>query len=364
MVLDVGCGAGYGTDYLASSGAQQVLGIDISSTAITYAQLHYQRENLTFRVMDGTSLDFADKSLDIVVAFEVIEHLNEQEKFLSEVVRILKHEGLFLVSTPNKDANAQEYVNPFHTREFTIEEFRNLLVTYFKKIKILSQNYILGIIIAAPNIDKSIIDYHLINEDEFPQDAIALCSQSDLKSLKSSHTLFPISYNRNECLIGQRKSDEKELKELHLLIDKQQFDIALEQSKRHFQDKVNNPEWHYLVGFCLHMQKKDLNEALQWYNLALEKGFDEFWVRYNRGALYLELGNIEEARADLTRARDLNPEHSGLKELIQRISLLQPFKEQRAHSLYSSFRNRVVLKLANQYLKFRRLFHLNLTRKQ
>jgi tetratricopeptide (TPR) repeat protein len=67
---------------------------------------------------------------------------------------------------------------------------------------------------------------------------------------------------------------------------------------------------------------RDLERALEHYNLALEYAFDEFWVRYNRGFLQIDLGNINEACADLERVLELNPEYPGLKQ-----KLIELYKE-------------------------------------
>ena len=71
----------------------------------------------------------------------------------------------------------------------------------------------------------------------------------------------------------------------------------------------------------LHNLQTNLIEALNRYDLALEYGFDEFWVRYNRGSLHAQLGNIEEARTDLERATELNPEHKDASEILRQLSL-------------------------------------------
>jgi tetratricopeptide (TPR) repeat protein len=73
---------------------------------------------------------------------------------------------------------------------------------------------------------------------------------------------------------------------------------------------------YYLMGFCLQVTGRDLEEAIQLYGRALELGHDEFWVRYNRGALYMRLGRIEEARADLARAVELDPKHDGARATL------------------------------------------------
>src|SRR3712207_6038224 len=73
-VLDMGCGDGYGCDYLAQH-ASSVVGIDISQETIVQAQTRYQRPNLTFTTMDSTNLSFPAAHFDVVCSFEVIEHV-------------------------------------------------------------------------------------------------------------------------------------------------------------------------------------------------------------------------------------------------------------------------------------------------
>ncbi|MEW6661067.1 MAG: class I SAM-dependent methyltransferase [Bacillota bacterium] len=98
-VLDAGCGAGYGSAFLAVNGAKAVVGIDLSPEAINYAKINFQAANLTFQVGDCCDLKFPRNSFDAVVALEIIEHLNQYLQFLAEVKRALKPGGLLLVST-------------------------------------------------------------------------------------------------------------------------------------------------------------------------------------------------------------------------------------------------------------------------
>lgn len=131
-VLDVASGSGYGTALLASS-ASEVIGVDLDKTAIAYAKKHYGSDSATFVVGSGTDIPLEDNSVDVVVSFETIEHIEDYKKFLSEVKRVLKADGLFLLSTPN-DIEFPE-TNHFHIHEFEQNELEKLVKKYFKNTK-------------------------------------------------------------------------------------------------------------------------------------------------------------------------------------------------------------------------------------
>jgi tetratricopeptide (TPR) repeat protein len=86
-------------------------------------------------------------------------------------------------------------------------------------------------------------------------------------------------------------------------------------------DKEQQAKINYLIAYCLHSSNIDFKRALDNYDLALENGFDEFWVLYNRGALYMQLGDIEAARIDLDRAVSLDPSHEGAKQFREGVFL-------------------------------------------
>jgi ubiquinone/menaquinone biosynthesis C-methylase UbiE len=148
-VLDVGCGAGYGTHELALT-ALAATGVDVSEDAIGYAREHYRRDNLRYELGSATELPFPDASFDLVVAFEVIEHLEEWSKLLTEARRVLAPGGQLVVSTPNKlyyaESREQSGPNPFHTHEFEIEEFRAALAAVFPHVSMFLENHAESII--------------------------------------------------------------------------------------------------------------------------------------------------------------------------------------------------------------------------
>ncbi len=98
-VLDVACGEGYGSSFMADV-ARSIVGVDISLEAVQYASATYQKSNLSFRQGSATSLDFADATFDVVVSFETIEHLLEQAQMLAEIRRVLRPDGVLVISSP------------------------------------------------------------------------------------------------------------------------------------------------------------------------------------------------------------------------------------------------------------------------
>lgn len=138
IVLDTACGVGYGSYYL-SEVAKEVIGIDISENAVTYAKEHYRRENIQFRLMDAQRLEFPDKYFDVVCSFELLEHLKDPERYLTEVKRVLKKGGICIISTPRAKKTIYSPKNPYHKQEFSQRDFGNLLKKYFNQADIFGQ---------------------------------------------------------------------------------------------------------------------------------------------------------------------------------------------------------------------------------
>jgi SAM-dependent methyltransferase len=146
-VLDAGCGVGYGSMYLARSGAASVTAVDLSPVAIKEAAETYRRSNLNFAVADVEKLDQCKAlpaKLDTIVNFENIEHLPHPKEFLGHARRLLsKPDGVLLTSTPNGDISELDPMgkpyNPFHVKEFKPGEFRELLQPYFSQVTIYGQ---------------------------------------------------------------------------------------------------------------------------------------------------------------------------------------------------------------------------------
>ncbi|MCU1338488.1 MAG: Methyltransferase type 11, partial [Bryobacterales bacterium] len=140
-VLDLGCGAGYGTADLARV-ASSAVGVDLAPEAIAYAVRNFA--SAQFLQCSASAVPFPPASFDLVTAFEVIEHLRDWRDLLAEAHRVLDPNGLLIVSTPNKryyaESRAQSGPNPFHEHEFEFREFRTALGEFFPHVQILFQD--------------------------------------------------------------------------------------------------------------------------------------------------------------------------------------------------------------------------------
>jgi len=139
-VLDAACGEGYGS-HLLSSHAAHVIGVDLSPEAITHAQARYASQSLEFHQGDVTRLDLADDSVDVVVSFETLEHLEAQDQMLTEFRRVLRPEGCLLISSPDRKTYSDEtgYRNPYHVKELYRDQFEALLGRHFPAYRLFGQ---------------------------------------------------------------------------------------------------------------------------------------------------------------------------------------------------------------------------------
>jgi SAM-dependent methyltransferase len=137
-VLDVACGAGYGTAALADA-ARSVVGGDIDEGAIAYAARRYARPNVRFEVVDAQSFPYAAASFDTVCSFETIEHLDRPEALVREAARVLRPDGTWLVSTPQADETTHTPANPYHRVEFARGDFLTLLEQGFAQVELYGQ---------------------------------------------------------------------------------------------------------------------------------------------------------------------------------------------------------------------------------
>lgn len=133
-IADVACGTGYGTKLLASE-ALKVYGIDKEESAIDYARAHYEIDNTFFMKAYAHYMPILNLSLDVLVSFETIEHVDSDKEVLAEFHRTLKPKGKLIISTPNNWG-----LSKYHKRSYTLEGFSRTLDNLFSIEKVYNQN--------------------------------------------------------------------------------------------------------------------------------------------------------------------------------------------------------------------------------
>ena len=147
IVLDIACGEGYGTNLLSQK-AKMICGVDISDEAITHAKEKYIKSNIEFKLGSASKIPYDDDLFDVVTSFETIEHLLEQEEMFSEIKRVLKKNGILILSSPEKNIYAQrDPNNKFHVKELTLDELLKLSHSHFQNTIVLKQLITVGSLI-------------------------------------------------------------------------------------------------------------------------------------------------------------------------------------------------------------------------
>ncbi len=179
-VLDIASGEGYGSNLLASV-AKSVIGVDISEEAINYACQRYKRNNLKFLQGSVEHIPIESNSIDVVVSFETIEHHEKHDEMMREIKRILKSDGILVISSPDKlnYSDIPNFKNSYHVKELYSEEFKALIDRYFQNNIMLFQKMVYGSLIFPENSTAGFSDF---------QEATSLLILS-----KEFETLFTIS---------------------------------------------------------------------------------------------------------------------------------------------------------------------------
>ena len=141
-VLELGSGLGEGAVWLASHGAKKVVGIDYAVKAVVEAKRRLdQKKKLEFKQMNALEIDKLKERFGVIVAFELLEHLDEQEQ--RQLVRLMKKRlkpgGRVIVSTPNRlvfSKGRQRSRYPFHKHELTVKELIELFESEFKQVRV------------------------------------------------------------------------------------------------------------------------------------------------------------------------------------------------------------------------------------
>lgn len=127
-IIELGSGEGYGIQMLAPL-AKCYLAVDKFDTDISgHANVEFRKQLLP------SLAGIADNTFDFAVTFQVIEHIQDDKTFISEIHRVLKPGGILLLSTPNRPMSLTR--NPWHIREYTAAELAAIVGTSFGKVEV------------------------------------------------------------------------------------------------------------------------------------------------------------------------------------------------------------------------------------
>ena len=128
MVLDIPCGVGWGTSLLKG---KYKIAIDNSADAIAYGKKHYP--GIDFLVGDMAGIPLKDNSVDVVVCLEGFEHVSKATgmQFLAEAVRVIKDDGLLIMTVPVILPGGKHSGNPYHLHEPSLSDLKNVLAQKF-----------------------------------------------------------------------------------------------------------------------------------------------------------------------------------------------------------------------------------------
>ena len=145
VVLDIASGEGYGSNLLSKQ-AEMVIGVDIAQNAVENAASKYKSANLQFLIGSTDAIPLNNCSVDVVVSFETIEHHDRHDIMFTEIKRVLKPNGILIISTPDKlyYSDLRSFSNEYHVKELYKKDFLDLISKYFTNVQLLTQTYLNG----------------------------------------------------------------------------------------------------------------------------------------------------------------------------------------------------------------------------
>ena len=349
-VLEIACGVGHGSAYLASKGFKTTL-LDFNEAVIERAKEYYKRRHLDgdFIVLDMFNISeesvglhdvvWISRVLDRFDGWQIAQALERMGNVAEKLVvvisqnpdylpylqfRKMAHEkgwwkwGLSILRKSMKDLAELAGLEVIEERFFSAEGLSQNWMSYINAVisgsfmessKVRHDNKKpLRVLIARPR-KKQILP----KENMRIYDRVL---RTELEAMRNTYNLDTSALKENLPDLLQEFLSPV----LRRLVAMQQFEEAMS-LVRSVELLMSYPskdaEWNYNSAFCMHNLRIRLQEAIHRYDLALQYGFDEFWVRYNRGVLHSKLENIDQARTDLMCAIELKPDHDGAREVLR-----------------------------------------------
>lgn len=288
-VLDVACGEGYGSAMLADSAAS-VVGVDVSPDAVAHARERYGRQNLQYLVGDVAALDLPAAGFDVVVSFETIEHLADQQAMLDGIKRVLAPGGLLVISSPNKRvySDLAGHHNEFHVKELYFEELDELLKARFEHVAYFGQRISTGSAILPADASGEVRTIEALTDEgeqvstrvphvREPVYFIAIASAGKLPSASAS-----VLFSDIDDLFEEQRSIARWAKSLEVEVERIGGLLRAEQ-----KDGAESKQW-----------AQRLNDELEQTRANLRELTDEFEER-SRWAITLD-GELAEANTRLS----------------------------------------------------------------
>ena len=324
-VLDVACGEGYGAAMVAET-AYKVVGVDLSVDVIQHAKNNYRHHaNLQFVTASCECLPFSDASFDFAISFETIEHIEQQKKFISELMRVLRPDGVLILSSPNKRlySDAHDYHNEFHVRELYRNELEELLHVTFPHIFWLGQKLLFHSAI-WPDNQACVTTEYLVSDDRQvtvvnhpsvePMYYIAVCSRnpSMLPTALNKLSLFSDSA---ETVYQDYAKQSRRVMELDQLLKDREYLIAERDSFLSLRTQQMEEREHLIAerDALLDMRTEQLNEHIKQLNERTEQ-------------LNERTGRLSERTEELNVCTDQLNQHT--EEIIKLNALLTLRNEQ------------------------------------
>ena len=277
-VLDVACGEGYGAAMVAET-AYKVVGVDLSADVIQHAKNNYRHHaNLQFVTASCECLPFSDASFDFAISFETIEHIEKQKEFISELMRVLRPDGILILSSPNKRlySDAHDYHNEFHVRELYRNELEELLHETFPHIFWLGQKLLFHSAIWPEN-QACVTTEYLVNDDRQvtvvshpsvePMYYIAVCSRNP-SMLPTALNRLSLFSDSAEMVYQDYAKQTRRVIELDQVVKEREYLIAERDNFLSLRTQQMEEREHLIAerDALLDMRSEQLNERTEQLN--------------------------------------------------------------------------------------------------